>query len=473
LAAAAASGWWFGFGYFLAGLYWIGSAFLVDADKFGWLLAPAVLALPAGLAVFMAGGFALARLLWAPGAFRIVTLAATLTTTEWLRGHVLTGFPWNAFGYALAEPLALAQGFALFGLWGMTFLAVLTFAAPAALADAPGDTPRPLLLPGVAVTLLVAIALFGAVRLGAMPTAYVDGVRLRLMQPNIPQDQRFNYAAKADVMRRYLALSSRPTGEHPRGLADVTHLIWPESAFPFFVAREPDALASIADLLGDGTVLITGAARLAESSRPGNIEAYNSVYVFDHDGSILSIYDKVHLVPFGEYVPLRNWLKRIGIEQLVRVPGGFLSGDRLRSVESPRAPPFVPLVCYEAIFPHAVLPRGERPGWLLNLTNDAWFGITPGPYQHLLQSRMRAVEEGLPLVRAANTGISAVIDPIGRTVAHLALGREGVLDSDLPAPITPPLYARTGDAPATALVVLVLVASAWRRRARSARVARL
>nr|WP_284701117.1 apolipoprotein N-acyltransferase [Rhodoplanes tepidamans] len=471
LGAAAAAGWWYGFGYFLAGLYWIGSAFLVDADKFGWLLAPAVLALPAGLALFMAAGFALARLLWAPGAFRIVTLAAALTTSEWLRGHLLGGFPWNAFGYALAEPLSLAQGFALVGLWGMTFLAVLVFAAPAALADAPADTPRPALLPAVAGVLLIALGLFGAVRLAALPTATVDGVRLRLMQPNIQQDQRFNYAAKSDVMRRYLALSQRPAGGH--GLAGTTHLIWPESAFPFFVAREPDALAAIADLLPEGTVLITGAARLAESSRPGNIQAYNSVYVFDHDGTILSIYDKVHLVPFGEYVPLRGLLQRLGIEQLVRVPGGFLPGDRLRSLQTPGAPAFVPLVCYEAIFPNAVVPRGSRPGWLLNVTNDAWFGITPGPWQHLLQARMRAVEEGLPLVRAANTGISAVIDPAGRTIAQLGLGREGILDSELPAAVDPPPYAQVGDAPVTALVVLVLVASGWRRRARSGESRRL
>lgn len=466
VGAAAAAGWLFGFGYFLSGLYWIGAAFLVDADKFGALLVPAVLILPAGLALFTAAGFALARALWAPGAFRIVTLAAALTATEWLRGHILSGFPWNAFGYALAEPLALAQGFAIVGLWGMTFLAVLIFAASAALADPPAETPRPWLLPAVALGLLVALAAFGTARLALAPTTFVDGPRLRLMQPNIPQDQRFSYAAKSDIMRRYLALSNRATGERSGGLADVTHLIWPESAFPFFVAREPDALASIADLLPEGTVLITGAARLAPTSRPGNIEAYNSVYVFDHDGSILSIYDKVHLVPFGEYVPLRGLLQRIGIEQLVRVPGGFLAGDRLRTLDSPKAPPFVPLVCYEAVFPHAVLPRGARPGWLLNLTNDAWFGLSPGPYQHLQQARMRAVEEGLPLVRAANTGISAVVDPAGRIVAQLGLGREGVLDSRLPAPLSPTPYARTGDAPVTAVVVLALIASAWHRRGR-------
>jgi apolipoprotein N-acyltransferase len=462
--SAAAAGWWFGFGYFLSGLYWIGAAFLVDADKFGWALGPAVLALPAGLAAFTAAGFALARVLWTPGWLRIVTLAAALTASEWLRGHLLGGFPWNAFGYAFAEPLALAQGFGLVGLWGMTFIAVLVFASPAALADSEAETPRPWRLPAVATALVLAIGLYGAIRLAQNPTALVDGVRLRLMQPNIPQDQRFNYAAKADVIRRYVALSSRPTDRRPRGIADVTHLIWPESAFPFFVTREADALAAIADLLPPGAVLITGAARLADTSRPGRIEAYNSVYVFDADGAIAAVYDKVHLVPFGEFIPLAGLMRRFGVEQLVRVPGGFLAGDRLRTIDLPRTPAFVPLVCYEAIFPHAVTPRGARPGWLLNVTNDAWFGLSPGPFQHLLQARMRAVEEGLPLVRAANTGVSAVIDPVGRTVAHLGLGREAVLDADLPAPLSPTLYSRTGDATAAATVVLALAAAVWRRR---------
>lgn len=456
--AAAAAGWWFGFGYFLSGLYWVGAAFLVDADRFAALMPVAVLVLPGGMAIYTAFGFGLARALWTGNALRIVTLAGTLTLAEFLRGHMLSGFPWNAFGYAFATPLPLAQGFSLIGLWGMTFLAVLVLASPAVLADGPSGGRGRFVLPAVSLLLLAALAVFGAVRLATTPTTTVDGVRLRLMQPNVPQDQRFGYAAKADIMRRYLALSGRTTAARPNGIADVTHLIWPESAFPFFVTREADALAAIADLLPEGTVLITGGARLADGSRPGHVRAYNSVYVFDDAGSILSIYDKVHLVPFGEYVPLGSLLTRLGLEQLVRIPGGFLAGDRLRRLDLPGAPPVVPLVCYEAVFPNAVVPPGERPGWLLNLTNDAWFGISPGPFQHLLQARMRAVEEGLPLVRVANTGISVVVDPLGRIVAELGLGREGVLDSGLPAAIAPTVYAKAGDAPALIAIALTLVA---------------
>lgn len=464
--AAALAGWCFGFGYFLSGLYWVGNAFLVDADIFGWLLPFAVTILPAGLALFTAFGFALARLLWTRGPLRILTLAAALTLAEWLRGHLLTGFPWNAFGYALTGSLALAQAAALIGLWGLTLIAIAVFASPAVLADDTADTLRPWLPPVVAVVLLAALAIYGAIRLATTPTTFVAGVKLRIMQPNIPQDKRFNYAAKAEVMRRYIALSNRAASPQEQGIAGVTHLIWPESAFPFFLTREADALAAIADLLPPGTVLITGAARLAEQeSRPNRIRAYNSVYVVDHDGTILSVYDKVHLVPFGEFLPLRHLFERLGLQQLIRVPGGFLPGRRRRAMAAANAPPFVPLVCYEAVFPHAVVPRGERPGWLLNLTNDGWFGLSSGPYQHLQQARLRAIEEGLPLVRAANTGVSAVIDPVGRMINFIPLGREGVLDSALPQRIASPLYARTGDGISIACVGIILLFSLWRRRA--------
>lgn len=466
--AAAAAGWCFGFGYFLCGLYWVGSAFLVDADIFGWMMPFAVVALPAGLSLFTAFGFALARLLWMRGAARILTLAAALTFAEWLRGHMLTGFPWNAFGYALTGPLILAQSAALVGLWGLTFIAVAAFASPAVLADDRADTRRPWLAPTAAIVVLAGLAIYGAARLAATPTRFVAGVHLRIMQPDIPQDQRFNYSAKADVMRRYLGLSSHGANPPAAGLAGVTHLIWPESAFPFFLTREPDALAAIAELLPPGTVLITGAARYAEAaSAPRRIRAYNSVYVIDHDGTVRAVYDKVHLVPFGEFLPLRGLLERLGLEQLVRVPGGFLAGEGRGLIATPGTPSFVPLVCYEIIFPHAVVPPGERPGWLLNVTNDGWFGASAGPYQHLLQARVRAIEEGLPLVRAANTGISAVVDPVGRIVAALPLDREGVLDAKLPKRIAAPLYARTGDRAVAAIVCIIMIFSLWHRRRRA------
>ena len=464
LPAAALAGWWFGFGYFVPGLYWIGYAFLVDAANFGWLLPVAVGGLPAYLALFTALGFALARAMWTRDAARILALAAALTVTEWLRGHVLTGFPWNAFGYALTEPLALAQTASLIGLWGMTFLSVAIFASPAALIDSRTHNRRPWLAPTVALTVLVAMGAYGAVRLADHATSMVADVKLRIMQPNVPQDDRFNYAAKAAVMQKYLALSDRSTGPQTTGVHDTSILIWPESAFPFFLTREGDAMAQIAELLPKGTVLITGAVR-APDLPPGTPirRAYNSIYLIGDDGGVLSVYDKLHLVPFGEYLPLQSLMERLGFEQLTKVRGGFIPGKRRRLIDVPRAPPMLPLICYEVIFPGDAATDGERPGWIVNLTNDGWFGISTGPYQHLQQARLRAIEQGLPLVRAANTGISAVIDPLGRIVASLALGHEGVLDARLPTAIPPTVYGRTGNTPAAIVVALAMIVAVRRR----------
>jgi apolipoprotein N-acyltransferase len=464
LPSAAIAGWWFGFGYFLAGLYWVGYAFLVDAKIFGWLLPFAVIALPAGMACYTAFGLALARMLWTRGPTRLIALAVALTAAEWLRGHLFSGFPWNVYGYALTGPAVLAQSAALIGIWGLTFIAVAVFASPAVLMDERGDTRRRWLPLALGMLLLAALAGYGAMRLSRTPTAFVEGVRLRIMQPNLQQDQKFNYGAKQKVMSQYLELSDRSTGPQSGGVRDVTHLIWPESAFPFLLTREPDALAQIAALLPEGTVLITGAVRAPEAPPGRTIErAYNSIYVIDHDGSILSVYDKIHLVPFGEYLPFQDFLEKLGLMQLTKLPGGFIAGERRRAMEVPRAPRMLPFLCYEIIFPGEVVPDGARPGWLLNLTNDGWFGISSGPYQHLQQARVRTIEQGLPLVRAANTGISAVIDPLGRVVKSLPLGTEGIMDASLPRRIDAPLYARTGDG-GVALVIGAALIMIIRRR---------
>jgi apolipoprotein N-acyltransferase len=465
--AAAIAGFWFGLGYFVPGLYWIGYAFLVDASTFAWLLPFAVLGLPAYLALFMAFGFALARLIWTRDASRVIALAASLTVSEWLRGQVLTGFPWNAFGYALGEPLALAQTASLIGLWGMTFLAVVIFASPAVLIDENARGRTPWMVPATALLLLLVMGTFGAVRLSLHPTAMVGGVRLRIMQPNLEQDAKFNYAAKAAVMQRYLTLSDRASGPRSTGVRDASILIWPESAFPFFLTRETDAMAQIADLLPKGTVLITGSVRAPDLPPGARItRAYNSIYVIDHDGNVVSVYDKLHLVPFGEYLPFQDWMERLGFEQLTRQQGGFIPGSVRRALEVPNAPNALPLICYEAIFPGIGVSHDVRPGWMVNLTNDGWFGISTGPYQHLQQARLRAVEQGLPLVRAANTGVSAVIDPLGRIVARLGLGLEGVLDSSLPSPIAPTVYAHAGDIPAAIIVAVGLLIVLSRRLTR-------
>jgi apolipoprotein N-acyltransferase len=456
--AAAMAGWWFGLGYFVPGLYWIGYAFLVDASTFAWLMPFAVLGLPAYLALFTAFGFALARLIWTRDGSRVIALAVSLTISEWLRGHVLTGFPWNTFGYALTEPLALAQTASLIGLWGLTFLSVAIFASPAALIDGRSRGRIPWVAPVLALSLLIAMGIFGVVRLNLQPTTTVANVKLRIMQPNLQQDVRFNYAAKAEVMQKYLTLSDRASGPQSTGVRDASILIWPESAFPFFLTREADAMAQIAALLPKGTVLITGSVR-APDVPPGTriTRAYNSIYVIDHDGSVLSAYDKLHLVPFGEYLPFQDWMEKLGFVQLTKVQGGFIAGTRRRTLEIPNAPRALPLICYEAIFPGDVAARDDRPGWIVNLTNDGWFGISTGPYQHLQQARLRAIEEGLPVVRAANTGISAVIDPLGRVVARLGLGVEGILDSSLPSAIAPTIYARHGDIPAAIIVAAALI----------------
>jgi apolipoprotein N-acyltransferase len=227
-------------------------------------------------------------------------------------------------------------------------------------------------------------------------------------------------------------------------------------------------MAEIADLLPKGTVLITGSVR-APDVPPGVriTQAYNSIYVIDDEGSVLSVYDKLHLVPFGEYLPFQDLMESLGLEQLTRVRGGFIAGTARRTLQIPNAPRALPLICYEAAFPSAVVTPDDRPGWMVNLTNDGWFGISTGPYQHLQQARLRAIEQGLPLVRAANTGISAVIDPLGRIVAHLPLGVEGVLDATLPAPIAPTVYARVGDMPAAIVVAaafLFVIRSRFLRR---------
>ncbi|HEX3936322.1 MAG TPA: apolipoprotein N-acyltransferase [Xanthobacteraceae bacterium] len=465
IGAAAAIGWWFGFGYFVAGLYWLGYAFLVDASTFGWLLPFAVIGLPAVLAIYTAAGVAAARLVWMRGAPRILALGVGLTASEWLRGHLFTGFPWNAFGFALTSPLVLAQAASVFGIWGLTFIAIVVCASPATLGDDPSETRRPWRPLALGLISLAALGAFGAWRLDRTPTRLVSGVHLRIMQPNLQQDARFNYSAKQQVMARYIALSSRSAGQQAHGMGDTTQLIWPESSFPFFLTREADALAQITQLLPPKAVLITGAVRLADPDNPTQSGVYNSIYVIDHSGSVDAVYDKVHLVPFGEYLPLPHLLERLGLQDITEERGGFLAGDRHRLITVPGAPMALPLICYEAIFPEQVMPPGRRPGWIVNVTNDGWFGISTGPYQHLQQARVTAIELGLPLARAANTGISAVIDPVGRVIDSLPLGTEGVLDAPLPQAIGAPIYGRLGDLPAYVMMAIAFFVVVRRRLA--------
>jgi len=465
---AAWTGWWFGFGYFLPGLFWIGEAFLVEAEKFAWLMPFAVVLLPAGLALFTALATGAARLIWPVGIARVLLLALAVGGAEWLRGHVFTGFPWNVLGYALTWPLELMQSASVFGIYGLTLLCVAIFAAPLVLiADAKSRAQnaasavlRAALLAAVP---LLALYGLGAWRLADSPAAMLEGVKVRIVQASVPQRDKWRPEKQQEIFEDQLDLSRRDATGRVDDLAGVTHLIWPEAAMPFLPLEHPGALAAIGNMLPEGTQLLSGALRLKHPGplTPGAArEGYNSLMVFSDSGAVGQIYDKIHLVPFGEYLPMQSLLESIGLEQLTRWRGGFSTGVAPRPLlEIPGLPPVAGLICYEAIFPAAIVQGGERPGLLVNITNDGWFGETTGPYQHFHQSRVRAVEEGVPLIRAANNGISAVVDAKGRVVALLGLNARGAIDSGVPASISRPLYASFGDCTFLALSLIFLAAA--------------
>lgn len=484
LLSAAADGWWFGFGYFLAGLWWIGAAFLVETDEFLWAMPLGVLGLPAGLGLFMALGFALARLVWFTGVARLFSLAFGLGIAEWLRHFVLTGFPWNTFGQGFGSNIVTAQAASLIGADGLGLLAILIFASPATLADEGVDRPstRPVAVAAVALATLVAfgitrLALTGGLNPAPAEIESVPDVRLRLVQPNMSQREKIAQRDGIAVLTRLFQLSDRSTGPRSTGMADATHIIWPESPFPFLLASDPRALADIARLLPAKTGLITGAVR-AETPAGQPRRFYNALLAFGAGGRLVATYDKVHLVPFGEYLPLEGVLSGLGLRRFVHAPGSFAVGERRPLLAIPGLPPALPLICYEAIFPHEMVPPGERPGLILNITNDAWFGETFGPHQHFAQVRLRAIEFGLPVVRVANTGISGVIDPYGRVLAAIPVGVESISDVFLPKALTSTRYSSNqinvgGVGSILALVLGLGFASVGRLKTRQGNPARL
>lgn len=429
IRAAAVAGWAFLFGQFLVGWHWIGYAFLVDPASHLWQMPFAVTGLCAGLALYGALACGVAARFWCAGPARLLVFAVTLGLAEWLRGHLFTGFPWNLTAYGWGASLAMLQSASLMGAYGLSFLTILLGAS---LAEPFSGRWRMTI---VCCAIFAALWGYGIGRLAAMPPRDVPGVTVRLVQPNIPQREKYVRALVARNWQRLVALSNAPG--HP------TAIVWPEAATSFPVARVPAALDQIALFTGRGQSLMTGSDRIDPG--PQGRAFYNSFYSFPAGGAEPSVYDKFHLVPFGEYVPYASMLIHVGISQLV-VGEGFTPGDHPHLLRAPGVPAFSPLICYEAIFPHAVVDPGEaRPGWMVNITDDSWFGPWAGPAQHLLTVRVRAIEEGLPIARAANTGISAMIDANGRLRASLALGREGIVDAHLPNALEPPPYARFGD----------------------------
>jgi apolipoprotein N-acyltransferase len=442
LRAAASAGWWFGFGQYLVGWHWIAYPFLVDPGNHLWQLPFAVTALPAGMAIYPALACALALFFWQDGPGRFFVLAVFLAAGEWLRGHLFSGFPWNlpAYGWGASSPLL--QAASLMGAYGLSFLTILFGVSLAEL------TQRRWRVAVALSALFVLLWGYGGYRLAATPPATVPGVMVRLVQPNIPQKEMFVRSLMLRNWRRLVTLSAQVPDKR---LGRPTHIIWPEAATGFAIARSSGALDQIALFTMRGQTLLTGSVRL-DVTAAGARAWYNSLYVFGANGALPQVYDKFHLVPFGEYVPYAETLAKIGITQ-VTTGEGATAGDHPHVLNITGAPAATPLICYEVIFPHDVTdPASQRPGWFVNVTDDAWFGPWAGPRQHLLTARMRAIEEGLPIARAANTGISAMIDPMGRVVKSLALDRAGVVDAPLPTALQPTLYSRFGD-----LVFLLLL----------------
>ncbi len=440
--AAALAGWGAGFGYFVTGLYWIGHAFLVDAERFAWLMPFAVTLLPAFLGLFWAAAFAFARRIWPHGRWwRVIALAASVTLVEYARSHVLTGFPWGLPGYVWVEtPVMQAAAWA--GPYGVTFLTLAL--TPLALIGAVERRWTAGLIALAGVAMLWAA---GEARLGAVEDDDAGPV-LRLVQPNAEQTLKWQPDQAKVFYARLLAATAAPPDP---ALGPPAAVIWPETAVTFLPAYQPERRAEIAAAAG-GAPVILGALHAVR--RDGEEQWFNSLMAILPDGSLGPRYDKHHLVPFGEYMPYQDILGLIGLRQLVS-QGGFAPGPGPQVLEVPGLPPFSPLICYEIIFPAQVVPANARPGWLLQVTNDSWFGSFGGPQQHLAQARIRAIEQGLPVVRVANTGISAVIDAHGRVLTQIPLQTDGYRDIRLPGALPPTVYARYGDIPAMSLVVLV------------------
>lgn len=436
--SALLRGWAWGTGHFAVGSYWILEAFFVPPADYAPLGPPIVVGLAALLGFFpaMAAGAAKwVALRWPSmgGRYcRLLLLAIAWTMAEWLRGHVFTGYAWNPLAHVWAFATPLLQGAALFGVYGLGLVTFMILAAPAAGWRA-----------SILALVVAGFAGFAGQAVMAPVDAAGGGPMVRIVQPNTPQAEKWRPENRAAQMAKLVEMSRR------NGFDGLAAVIWPETAPPFVVQPGSAALEVMAKAVPPGGYLLTGAARGTRNREDG---VWNSLLVIDGEGEIVASYDKVHLVPLGEYIPFHKQLAPVS-GFIGR--GSFEVGESRVTLDLPRLPSFSPIICYEVIFPAAVTGPGARPRWLLNVTNDAWFGLSSGPYQHLASARLRAVEEGLPMLRAANTGVSAVIDAYGRVLAALDMQREGVIDHRIPATRQPTPYGRWGD---TTLLGLLLVA---------------
>ncbi len=436
--AGFAAGWFFGFGYFLVGLYWVAFSFLVQADEFAWMAPIAVAGLPAFLAVFTGAATSAAAKIRVGGWRRIFTLVFFFMLAEYARGHILTGLPWNLPGQALAGTAAGAQTAAWWGVYGLSFLALVVAATPVAFVR--DGRQGPLKGGAAMIGAVAAIYAVGHARLSLVNPGAHDDVFVRIVQPNIPQREKIDGDLWRRNYDRHIDLSSAPAPGD-----GALFILWPENAVPV-IDESVEGLEALSRRLPAKSELIAGAVR-RETGPGGGTLYYNSISVIADTATgraPVAHYDKHHLVPFGEYLPMQGFLRAIGLAQLAPYEDGFTPGAGPMTIRA-GGPAFAPLICYEAIFPGRVYPGGDRPEWIATVTNDSWFGDSSGPRQHFDQARLRSIETGLPMARAANSGVSGLIDALGRTKARIGLYKSGVIDAPLPRALGGTIYSRFGD----------------------------
>ncbi len=438
-------GWLAGFGYFGVGCWWVAEAFLVNPDQ-AWMAPFAGSLLPAGIGLFWGAATALYRRFAPAGPVRVLVFAACFALLEWLRGHVLTGFPWNPAGAGWAAGSAGSQFASVVGVYGLGFVTVAAVCAFTPLFG-PGTRKARSGVAMAGIAALAALVIGGTLRLSGAEVRDTDTL-IRIVQADVQQESKWSPETYRSIVDRYVDLTARAGAAQP----DV--IVWPEGALPasfndVFAPNSPDGPA-IADAVQPGQTLLMGLAR-GEAGADGRARYYNSLFALADEGAaglrITAVYDKYRLVPFGEFLPLGGLMSAVGVRSLVHMPADFSPGPRPSPIDLPNAPRVQPLICYESLYP-GFTPGGEgRPEWIANVSNDAWFGATSGPIQHLNLASYRAIETGLPVVRATPTGVSALIDPWGRVVdgARLDPGESGVIDVLLPQPTGVTPYGRFGD----------------------------
>ena len=438
---AAVLGWAFGWGFHVIGLYWITYSILTEAERLWWLVPLAVPLLALWMGIYTALPAVLAWMA-RPGWPRVLVLAGGWVAAEFVRGWAFTGFPWNLLGTAWAFGALPVQGAAWIGVQGLSLVTVVLACTPLLGRRAMAG----------ALATLVAFAGFGVMRL--LPAELPPlPVTLVLVQGNVAQEAKWREESRWPIFRRYLELTrqgAEAVAREAPGTRPV--IIWPETASPFLLADDPEARRIAAAALPADGLLLAGTVRAEWGPDRRPTKLFNSLVALGPDAQIAASYDKSHLVPFGEYMPLSGLLPI----RVIRGGVDFGAGPGPVALSLPGLPSAGPLICYEVIFPGAVVGP-ERPGWLLNITNDAWFGISAGPYQHLAAARLRAVEEGLPLARAAQTGISASFDSRGREIASLPLGETGIVLSPLPVAGEPTPFSRLGPTIPALLAALALL----------------